>query len=247
LYFAYLDESGDPGSLAYVTSGASIILVIGAVIVSSEALRELTCGFLNLKQRFFPGLLSPRAHSLDLMLEEIKGNELKKMAVSVRSRERKTAIGFLDGVTTLLKATGTKLVARVWVKAPGQPLNGTAVYTSSVQSICDYFQSYLSSVGAEGVLVADSVMEKANTRVCHSVFTQKFRAKGDPLNLVLVPPLFAGSQNHAALQIADCVFSGILNPMVIVSYCQAMSASSQFREEYSSIKARYSSPAASSG
>lgn len=64
-----------------------------------------------------------------------------------------------------------RVVARVWVKAPGSPFEGTAVYTSSIQGLCAYFEHYLMDCDSSGLCIADSRSKSKNLRVSHSIFT----------------------------------------------------------------------------
>lgn len=55
-------------------------------------------------------------------------------------------------------------------------------------------------------------------RVTHSVFTQKWRTGGDPYPALREVPLFAASDNHAGLQVADLVASTLVLPMAASAY-----------------------------
>lgn len=51
------------------------------------------------------------------------------------------------------------------------------------------------------------------------IFTQKYRAKGDPFDRVLELPTFGVSNNHVGLQITDVLCSALLFPMASSVYC----------------------------
>ncbi|MEV2265794.1 DUF3800 domain-containing protein [Nonomuraea africana] len=51
------------------------------------------------------------------------------------------------------------------------------------------------------------------------MFTQKWRTGGDPFAPLSEVPLFAASDNHAGLQIADLLASTLVFPMAASAYC----------------------------
>ncbi len=70
-------------------------------------------------------------------------------------------------------------------------------------------------------MIADSRTPALNASVAHSIFTQRFRssAGGDPYPRILEVPTFGHSQNHAGIQLADLVVSGLLFPIAAHSHC----------------------------
>ena len=92
---------------------------------------------MDLKLKFFPGLPYPSEKQLDRILPEIKGSDLRRNATRGTAKQRKNAIGFLDGIFPLLRRHDVRIVARVWIKAPGETFDGRSVYTSSIQKIWD--------------------------------------------------------------------------------------------------------------
>lgn len=54
--------------------------------------------------------------------------------------------------------------------------------------------------------------------VAHSVFTQKWRTGGDPYPPLMEVPLFAHSNNHVGLQLADLIASTLVFPMAAHGY-----------------------------
>ena len=103
----------------------------------------------------------------------------------------------------LLEDHCVRVVARVWIKGIGTAINGTAVYTASVQAIFRYFQNYVTGLNDRGIVIADGRSKTKNVNVAHSIFTQKFQQTGDEYNRILEMPTFGNSENHAPLQIAD--------------------------------------------
>ena len=104
----------------------------------------------------------------------------------------------------LLRRHRVSVVARVWIKVPGSPFEGTAVYTSSIQGLCTYFEHYLKECDDSGLCIADSRSKSKNLRVSHSTFTQKFSAVPNYERLVELPT-FGHSDNHVGLQVCDIV------------------------------------------
>ncbi len=234
----YVDESGDGSVLATSTANTQPTLVISGLIVDYQNLQRLTLEFLTLKTKYFPGVARRQLH-LDRILYEIKGSELRKKAASNGRRERTHAIGVLDKAIGLLKCYDVRLLGRAYVKGIGVPFNIRAVYTSSIQSLFDSFQEYLETQDDLGVFIVDSRTARDNTRVSHSIFTQKFKLSGDKFDRIIDLPTFAHSDNHAGLQLSDWVCSGILTPMTIETYCIGHVNNVHIRPGYAGVKNRF--------
>lgn len=236
----YVDESGDGSALATSTANTQPTLVISGLIIDYQNLQRLTLEFLTLKTNYFPGVARRRLH-LDRILSEIKGSELRKKAASNSRRERTHAIGVLDKAVGLLGHHDVRLIGRAWIKGIGTPFNNRAVYTSSIQSLFASFQEYLETQDDLGVFIVDSRTARDNTRVSHSIFTQKFRVSGDKYDRIIDLPTFAHSNNHAGLQLSDWVCSGILTPMTIETYCSGHVNNLHVRPRYADLKSRFRS------
>ena len=131
LQLCFIDEAGDLGVLGDPPApNDQPVLVVAGLFVDAARLASLTDEYLNLKYRFFPNLYYPSTRHLDRILPEIKGAELRKNATRGNARQKGHAIGFLDHIVGLLRRHDARVVARVWIKAPGSPFEGTAVYTS---------------------------------------------------------------------------------------------------------------------
>ncbi|TCG00797.1 hypothetical protein BZM27_54615 [Paraburkholderia steynii] len=52
-------------------------------------------------------------------------------------------------------------------------------------------------------MVADFLDDATDDQVAHSIFTQKYRARGDPFDRLLELPTFGISNNHVGLQLTD--------------------------------------------
>jgi hypothetical protein len=239
MYICYLDESGCTGALPSADSSIQPVFVPSAVFFEQTCLQEVTLEFLTLKSRFFPSVRQGRDHYLDVVLHEVKGSDLRKEICSSARRKRTHAIGFLDAFLTLLEKHGARIIGRVYVKGIGHPLGGRALYTSSVQAICAYFQHFLSLVDDLGVIIADSRSKPQNAVVSHSIFTRKFMARGDSYTRIVEMPTYGHSENHVGLQIADLLCSGLLYPLAVHTYCSGYLRSPHLRPGYSLLKYRY--------
>ena len=116
-----------------------------------------------------------------------------------------------------------------------------SIYTSSIQSACRNFSAFLDWRDDTGFMVADSRTPALNTQVSHSIFTQKYRAKGDPWERLLDLPTFGHSNNHVPLQIADMLCSTLLFPMATATYCAGQIKGKHVKGRDNFIKRRYAS------
>lgn len=216
----FVDEAGDLGALANPPlPNDQPVLVVGGLFADTANIENFTNDFLNLKQRYFPGLNYPSANHLDRILPEIKGADIRRNATRGTARQQRHAVGFLDRIMGLLQQYDVKLVARIWVKGIGLPFDATSVYTSSIQGICTYFDHYLTQTGDIGICIADSRNKFKNISVSHSIFTQKFSPAARNYRQIAELPTFGHSENHAGLQICDIVCSALLYPIACFAYC----------------------------
>lgn len=235
----YIDEAGCCGALPGATSDIQPVLAIGGLIIDYSQLHRSTSELLNLKRRFYPQQKSADATYLSRILDEIKGSDLRKNACASGRNLRRATFGFLDGVFNICEKVDAKFVGRIWVKGIGQPFNGRAVYTSSIQAIASYFQDYLNKSDDLGIIIADSRLKHLNSQVAFSIFTQKFKGGGDTYDRIVELPTFGHSDNHAGIQIADFLCSAILTPMAVTTYCEGVLTSLHVRPGYNHIKERY--------
>lgn len=235
----YVDEAGCTGTLDSKTSNIQPTLVFVGLIMDYSSLHKATSDLINAKKKFFPKLLTTSATHLDWIREEVKGADVRKQVCSSARNERRHALGFLDEVKEICSTANANVVGRVWVKELAVPVNGTSIYTSSIQSVYGDFQRYLTAQNDVGFVVADSRLKHLNTQVAHSIFTQKFKGTGDNYDRIIELPAFSHSDNHAGLQIADLICSAFITPIVINTYCEGTITSVHIRPNYSLIKARY--------
>jgi hypothetical protein len=218
MHIAYLDESGCPGALPNATSLVQPVLSLLAMAITEDKLSPLTRDFVQLKKRFFPKA-SSSPHALDAILGEIKGAELsKEIRLGNRNKYRHHLL-FLGRLLSLIEQHEGKLFGRIYIKPVGGAFDGTAVYTSAVQGLCVVFHNLLTEQATTGFIVADAREQKQNTKVSHSVFTEKFRFQGDKYPQLVEMPLFGHSDNHAGIQICDLLNSAIIYPIACHIYC----------------------------
>jgi len=241
VYICYVDEAGEFSTLPSATSPVQPVVAVTGVVIAQDQLRSLTRGLLRLKQRFYPGAVRPSLSTLNWMLVEVKGSTLRADVRSGSRRKRTHAYGFLDGAIRLLQSHGAFLISRIWVKGIAEPTNHVAAYTFSIQALCANFDAFLRSRTAHGVVIADSRSPAENTQVSYSIFTQKFRRQGgDPHPSILEMPTFGHSTNHAGLQLADWICSGILFPMATAAYCAGTIESVHVHPDFAGLRDRYS-------
>ena len=239
MQLCFIDEAGDLGALRDPPApNDQPVLVVAGIFVDAGRLATLTHDYLDLKHRFFPNLNYPSNLRLDRVLPEIKGAELRKHATRGNARQRAHAIGFFDHMMGLLGRHDVRLVARISIKARGARFKGTAVYTSSIQALCTYFEHYLDQTNSSGVCIADSRSKSKNLRVSHSIFTQKFSAAPNYKRLVELPT-FGHSDNHVGLQICDIVSSGLLYPIACFAYCTEDVANVHVQPGAERLRSRY--------
>jgi hypothetical protein len=218
MYLCYLDESGGieaPDS----SRTATPVMVILSLVVDASRVPNLTRDFLALKRRHFPGRYRI-GRALDHILTEVKGSEILQMTRSPSRDKRRQAQVFRAELLDLCDSHDCRILGRVWVKEPGKVLKQKPTYDFAVQDIAEHFSQYLQVASAEGVLIADGRSQFQNVNVAHSIFTQKWRTGGDPYPYMREVPLFAHSDNHAGLQLADLVASTFVFPMAATAYCK---------------------------
>ncbi|GAA3436102.1 DUF3800 domain-containing protein [Kutzneria kofuensis] len=152
------------------------------------------------------------------MLHELKGNEVLQMVRSDSRNRRRQASLIQRALIDLVNRYDGKVVGRIWVKRAGKGLKPDATYCYAAQDIAKHFCQYLIERSSTGVLIADGRTPEANSRVAHSIFTQKYRVAGDPYPHVLEVPLFSDSRNHVGIQIADLLASTLVFPMAAAAY-----------------------------
>lgn len=216
VHFLYLDESGSAERPDGDPSASPVMVIIG-VIIDARLVPLLTREFLELKRQFFPDRFTS-TRALSHILIEVKGTEVLKLTRSANRFHRHKARSLRLALLDLLERYDCRLVGRVWVKQSNTMLKPTETYTFAVQDLAAHFAQFLLEVGSHGVIIGDSRNPGPNIEVAHSVFTQKWRTGGDPYPPLMEVPLFAHSDNHAGLQLADLVATSLIFPMACSAF-----------------------------
>lgn len=236
MYLCYVDESGDAGQFLGRETDVPAF-VVSALIVSQDDLDPLTRGWIELKRRFYPNV--HREQYLDSILEEVKGDTLRRNVRRGGRRSRQHAIGFLDGTVRLCERFGVRLLAKALIKADGAENSDAGFYASAMQHVCMHFNHFLGETGTDGFVIADGRRKSQNRGVAHCIFTQMFRHGGSAYPRILEMPTFGHSNNHAMLQVSDIVCSGILFPAVVMAYCGDVEGNVHVDAAYEEIRLRY--------
>lgn len=243
MHICYIDESGDSQPIRGPKDDKQPLLVIGGLFVRADRIRDITSDFIKLKRTYYPGALSA-THDLDVLLSEIKGSDLR---ADIRRHHSKSRLvqhhfRFLDDVLALCKTHRIKIVARIWVKSFGIPINDKSVYTTTAQNIARRFQVYLAQNNSRGMMIADHRDPARNQYVAHSVFTQKHKMSGggDAFPLIDETAVFGMSNNHACLQIADLICSTILAPISARALLKGVIDNTHTHVNFDAISKRYS-------
>lgn len=235
----YVDEAGCPGALPSAYSPVQPVFTLVGLIVPVPKIKRLTVDLLKLKEKYQSASTRRSTHSLQILLEELKGSALRKHIAKGNRNLRRRGLRIFDDVFELLKKHNVRVLGRVYIKAPGEDFDGKSVYTSAIQMLFTDFQNFLSEKKARGIVALDSRKHYQNSDVSFSIFTKKYKAHGDPYRLVIEAPLFSHSENSAGLQLADLLASGVLTPMSIHTYCTGTIKSVHVVENYSVIQNRY--------
>jgi hypothetical protein len=212
-----VDESGTAEMLVDADPDQQPVIVIAGVSLPECDLTKITHDWINLKKRFDPVLAKTGHGWLDAILAEVKGANLRKGFRDESSvRQRKRAIGMLDGTLKLLEKYDAKILGRIWMKRLDTENNDMGIHASSLQFICRGFDAGLPK-DERGMVVVDSQTYQHNHRLAHSIFTQRFGKHPKHAGLVDLP-VFGHSDNHAGLQIADLLCSAILAPTACAVY-----------------------------
>ena len=240
MYICYLDEAGCTGALPTADSAIQPVFVLGGLIVKQNRIKSITDSLLQLKRKYYPNHLPAGSLYHDWMQAEIKGSSLRNQARSTGRNNRRFAYSVISSALNILSENEVKLIARVYIKAPGSDFNSSSVYTSAVQAICSGFQAFLTQQQSSGLVIADGRNKGKNANVSHSIFTQRYRAGGDPYASLVEVPTFGHSENHAALQLMDFVCSGLLFPIASQICCSSyLTDSTHLSPHYLNLKTRY--------
>lgn len=237
--FLYLDESGCLGRLPVGDKKIQPLHVIAGLIVPQLVVTKITRDWVNLKRQFFPDAIPVDSRGLDWHRFEVKGSALRAAFREGGKRRRRHSQTVLDRALQVLLDSKCQFVAHVYVKEPGKPIDGSALYTYSVQAACTKFHHVLEQNDDQGIVIADSRMPRPNALVSHSVFTQKYKQTGDSLPRILEAPVFGHSNNHAGLQLADLLASALLFPICGHAFLSGFHDSEHVSPAYEAMGRRY--------
>lgn len=244
MHICYIDESGDSQQIRSNVDDKQPMLIVAGLFVDAQRISSITDEFTHLKRQFYPNLFKNERHALNVLLEEIKGSDLRSDVRRHPANHRLVEhhFKFIDGVLSICKTHNIKLVARVWVKRYGQALEDRSVYTVTAQHIAKRFQHFLIDQESRGMIIADFRDPARNRYVAHSIFTQKHKlgSGGDAYPSIEEAAVFGISNNHACLQIADLICSTILYPMAGRTVCNEAFNNAHTHANYDAIVRRYS-------
>ena len=237
MYFCYVDESGDSGTLNPGNQTDTPAFVVLGLIIEQANLYGITHDFLSLKRQFFPNIVDA-AHPLNDILVEIKGKNLREEIRKGGRRNFSHSIGMLDAIINLLQQYNVSILSKALLKGIGVTNSDEGFYSSAIQHVWKHFQSFLTVKNTPGMVIADSRRKNQNSYVAHAIFTQFFGASRQNYPNMLELPTYAHAQNHAMIQITDIVCSAIVYPMLMDAYCSGMN-NVHAAPKYVSIRGRY--------
>lgn len=235
-----MDDAGELGALSNPPQhNDQPVFALSLLMVNQNRLSALVPDFLQIKRNYYPGTILPASHFLAAVLHEVKGADLRRdIATGTRNKARH-ATRFLAEVVDLCIQSDVKLISKVLIKQVGQPIDATAVYTASCQSLFKTFDLYLSSLDEVGFCIADARTKGLNVPVAHSIFTQMFSAKLAHYPRIMELPTFGHSDNHVGVQLCDLLTSAIIVPVAAHTYCSGHIANVHVQPGYSKIRARF--------
>ena len=213
-------------------------MVVAAVSFPMSRVRDVTFELADLKKQFHPLWKRDCPKPFDWMLRELKGADIRKQVAEGGRRQWRPALGKLGKVIDVIKRNDGAIFGCVYVLQPGHVNNATAMYTKAIQRICAIYERHLAALSDEGIMIIDSRRHKENVNAAHSILTRQLKKGGPGYRRLQEVPLFAHSDNHAGLQIADLVASGIIFPLAMDAYCKGKISNIHVRPEYSRIRSR---------
>lgn len=240
MHIAYMDDAGDLGPLGNPPQhNDQPVFGLSILVVNQTRLSALVPEFLQLKRNFFPGLCPATTHFLASVLPEVKGADLRRDIARGNRNQGRHAIRFLSQLLELCQRNDARLISKVFIKAPGQQIGHTPVYTATCQSLFRSFDHLLTTVDDIGLCIADSRTKGLNVPVAHSIFTQMFSTKQAQYPRIVELPTFGHSDNHVGVQICDIITSALVVPMATHTYCTGHVANVHVQAGYATIRAKF--------
>ena len=240
MYIAYMDDAGDLGSISYPPlHNDQPVFALSLLFVNQTRLSALVPEFLQLKRRFYPGLIPPASMFLDAVLKEVKGADIRRDIAKGSRNQARHATLFLSEIVDLALRANIKLCAKIFVKGIGQTLNSTAMYTTGCQSLFRSFDHFLATTDDIGFCIADSRTKGLNVPVAHSIFTQMFSSRQIQYPRIMELPTFGHSDNHVGVQLCDLLTSALIVPIAVHTYCTGHIANVHVQPGYTKIRAHF--------
>lgn len=234
----YIDEAGCTGALGANPASIQPVFLICGVVLRASQIGQLADEFIRIKEKNFPYLKASHPFRHSWVLSEIKGSYLRdNLRKGGRNRVRHSHV-VLDSILGLFENYDARIFGRVWVKDPNTDLSKN-IYTYSMQQIFETFNHFLDVNRDTGIVVADSRNKHLNVNVSHSIFTKKYLKRTDEYARVLELPMFAHSENHVGIQLADLLCSALLFPMAVHAYCGHVTQSIHYSDAYADLRARF--------
>lgn len=218
MYLCYIDESGDTGMLDTKKDDSTPVFVISGIFLDHTQIRAFIQGFIELKKSYFPSVYNGMRHH-DIIKEEIKGSDLRHRKIIKNKAKWRHTSAFIGDFFKLLRKCEVRFCSKIYVKKPDTQNDSNAMYTSSIQYICDEFQAFLDEKNEVGIVVSDSRNHVQNINVSHSIFTQMFKNTGDNYSRLVDMPTYGHSNNHSGLQACDILCSTLLFPIAAHTFC----------------------------
>ena len=113
MQLCYVDESGTAETLLKTDPDQQPVIVVAGVSLPEQDLTKITHEWIKLKTQFNP-IIGKSGHGwLDAILKEVKGAKLRNgFRGEPSNRQRKHAVGMIDGTIKLLERHNAKILGR---------------------------------------------------------------------------------------------------------------------------------------
>ena len=207
-HICYIDESGDldgllsPGRLI---EGQPVYAVLG-LIVSEKSIARVAPDFVKIRELFAPGQ------------SEVKGSDLRR---DLSSADNSRPAGFvaLKAALKLLESADARVTGRVCVKRAGELFDGKGADARALGFIAENFSRFLRMKNLKGRVVFDSRGGKLTARENKRAAQSMLRSSKRPESKLRCPLVFARSEDHVGLQLADWLCSALVAPLAATAYC----------------------------
>lgn len=180
-------------------------------------------------------------HRIQRIRAGVKGVSLRRSwADGANSGQLELATEALDGLFDLLDRYEASLLGQVYIKSGERPFYGQQLYELAIDSIASLFQLFLEERDDQGVIVIDSRNDIGRHNTTRALFATKLAPEGDGLSRIIELPVHGNDLNHAGLQMADWVASGLFLPISVRAYRPDANWSGSGNDPgYDALTARY--------